>query len=195
MKDWLSGILIALGAFAYLNVGGVIGALLFAFGIICIVKLQIRLYTGVAGTDIKFTDKCIVLIKNILGALIASVLLLLISKDSVIETAQKIAITKVSSSWWVTLVKAIMCGIIVDISVFLSKKDNNVLPLLIGIPLFILCGFNHSIADVAYLVIGATRETVKGFNMELYYLICIIGNYLGCNLRKICFSNKFNKEI
>lgn len=192
MKDWLSGILITLGAFAYLNVGGVIGALLFAFGIICIVKLQIRLYTGVAGTDIKFRDKLIVLIRNIFGALVASILLMFICKDSVIETAQEIAINKVVSPWWISLIKAIMCGIIVDISVFLSKKDNNVLPLLIGIPLFILCGFNHSIADVSYLVIGATHESVSGFRMELYYLLCIIGNYLGCNLRRICFYNKFN---
>lgn len=187
MKDILSGILIALGAFAYLNVGGPIGALLFAFGIICIVKLQIRLYTGVAGTDIKFTDKLIVLLRNIIGTLLASFLLLLVSKESVVDTAQSIALTKVNSTWWSTLIKAIMCGAIVDISVFLSKRDNNVLPLLIGIPLFILCGFNHSIADVAYLTIGATNATLN-FSMIIYYFICVVGNYLGCNLRCLCIS-------
>lgn len=183
MKDFLSGILISLGAFVYLNVGGIVGAILFSFGIISIVKLNIRLYTGVAGTDIKFTDKCFVLVKNILGALFASVFLYFISSDSVISTAQSIALAKVSSSWYVTLIKAIFCGVIVDISVFLSKKENSVVPLLLGIPLFILSGFNHSIADVTYLILGATSESTS-WNMFLYYIICIIGNYIGCNFRR-----------
>lgn len=185
MKDFLSGVLISLGAFAYLNIGGVIGAILFSFGIICIVKLQIRLYTGVAGTDIKLDDKLIVLLKNILGAGIASIFLYYISNESVINTAESIALSKVNSLWYVSLYKAIFCGVIVDISVFLSKKDNSVIPLILGIPLFILCGFNHSIADVSYLILGATEETVK-WNMVLYYIICIIGNYIGCNFRRIC---------
>lgn len=186
MKGFLAGILITLGAFVYLNVGGVIGALFFAFGIICIVKLQIPLYTGVAGTEIKFEDKLTVLLHNIIGAIIASILLILVSKEEVINTAQTISLSKVQSSWYVTLIKAIMCGAIVDISVFLSKKDGNVIPLIFGIPLFILCGFNHSIADVGYLIIGATNDTTN-FNMIIYYIVCVIGNYIGCNLRRFTF--------
>lgn len=192
MKEFLAGFLITLGAFVYLNVGGVIGALLFAFGIICIVKLQIPLYTGVAGTDIKFENKLKVLLGNILGAILASVLLILVSKEDVIINAQTIALSKVNSSWYVTLIKAFMCGAIVDISVYLSKKDGNVIPLIFGIPLFILCGFNHSIADVAYLIAGATKESTD-LGMCIYYVVCVIGNYIGCNIRR--FSFYFDDKI
>lgn len=188
IKNCLSGFLIALGAFAYLNVGGIAGALLFAFGIITIVKLQIALYTGVAGTNIDFVTKLDVLFANIFGAIIASVLLILISKPEVIETARNISITKVNSPIWVTFIKAIMCGVIVDVAVFLSKKDGNVIPLIFGIPLFILCGFNHSIADVAYILIGASHE-IMTWHLLWYYLVCVIGNYVGCNLRQWCVKN------
>lgn len=184
MKGFLSGILITLGAFCYLNVGGVIGALLFAFGIICVVKLQIPLYTGIAGTDAKSLDKFTALISNIAGAIFASLLLYLAAKPEVIETAQSIALSKINSAWYVTLVKAIMCGIIVDISVFLSKKDNSVIPLIFGIPLFILCGFNHSIADVTYISLGITN-TLVSWRLLIYYLTCVFGNYLGCNIRRL----------
>ena len=186
MKGFLAGVLITLGAFVYLNVGGVIGALLFAFGIICVVKLGTPLYTGVAGTDMKFTDKLLVLLQNILGALVTALLLIVPAKPEVIETARSIAAAKVLSGWMTTLVKAFMCGVIVDISVFLSKKDGSVIPLIFGIPVFILCGFNHSIADVSYLIIGATSASV-GLQMFLYYMLCVVGNYAGCNLRRLCF--------
>lgn len=185
MKKFLSGSLIALGAFAYLNTGGLAGAVLFAFGIISIVKLQIPLYTGVAGTEIAFREKADVLVWNIAGTLLASLLLLIVSKEAVIENARQILAAKAADGWLSVFVKAVMCGVIVDISVFLSKKENNVLPLIFGIPLFILCGFNHSIADVTYIVLG-WHAGVSVFRVALYYLICVAGNYLGCNFRRFC---------
>lgn len=192
MKGFLSGFLIMLGAFAYLKVGGVIGAVLFAFGIISIVKLGIPLYTGVAGTDMKFVDKITVLTQNIFGGLIGA-LIILIGDNSVCESANILALNKMNALWYVSLMKAILCGMIVDISVYLSKKDGNVIPLLIGIPLFILCGFNHSIADIFYIIAGASSET-NSFGMILYYLICVIGNYLGCNARRLCTEGILHKN-
>ena len=186
MKGFLAGILITLGAFIYLNIGGAIGALLFAFGIICVVKLQIPLYTGIAGTDNKFLNKFVALMTNIAGAIFASFLLYLVAKPEVIDTAQTITLNKINSLWYITLIKAIFCGVIVDISVFLSKKDNSVIPLIFGIPLFILCGFNHSIADVGYISLGLS-ETVISWKLLIYYLTCVVGNYIGCNFRRLTY--------
>ena len=190
LRHLLSGFLIALGAFAYISVGGPLGALLFSFGICSIVGLNIKLYTGVAGTDTKFKEKLLVLYYNICGAAIGAQLLLfsVFNNDMFLETSRKIVDTKLVTPFYITFLKAVACGAIVDISVHLSKVHNKFLPLLIGIPTFILCGFNHSIADAAYFVF-APIERGQLVSFLIYYPICIIGNYVGCNFRRICKIN------
>lgn len=187
MNKALSGMLIALGAYAYLSIGGIVGAVLFAFGIISIVKLGIPLYTGVAGTDEKFHEKLNILIVNIWGAYFMTLLLYIAAPDALVLKSQEILNNKLDASVFVTFINAIMCGIIVDISVFLSKKENSALPFLIGIPLFIISGFNHSIADVTYITFGFTSDT-DFLQVIIYYLIVVFGNYIGCNLRRVSFA-------
>ena len=182
LKSILSGILISIGAFAYLKVGGIVGAILFAFGIISIVGLKIKLYTGVAGTDEKFIDKFEVFGLNVFGALIGAFIISL-GDTSTYETAHNIVLTKLTTSPIKGFFKAVMCGLIVDVSVHLSKKYN-FLPLLIGIPTFIMCGFNHSIADASYFIFGGIPQNLV-WSALLYYILCIIGNYIGCNFRRL----------
>ena len=89
-----------------------------------------------------------------------------------------------------------MCGVIVDISVFLSKRDNSVIPLLIGIPTFVACGFNHSIADAFYFGMEDNLILNYGFwKPLLYYLIVVIGNYIGCNIRQIFTRDNLFKRV
>lgn len=188
LKIYLAGFLIAIGGFAFLKVGGIIGAILFAFGIIGVVKLQTPLYTGVAGTPIKLFTKFEILMGNICGALAAACILLLTLDTNVIENANNIVYAKINAPWYVSLMKAIMCGAIVDISVFLAKRDNSTIPLLIGIPTFVMCGFNHSIADAFYIGMGCWHLGIS--KILLYYIIVVIGNYIGCNIRQI-----FTKDL
>ena len=189
LQHLLSGILIAFGAFAYVTIGGPLGALLFSFGICAIVGLNLKLYTGIAGTDTKFKEKLLVLYYNICGGAIGAVLLLLtVNNEQFLETSRNIVANKLYTPFYISFFKAIACGVIVDISVHLSKVRHNFLPLLIGIPLFILCGFNHSIADAAYFVFSPIQKCeIKEF--LLYYSLCIVGNYIGCNFRRICKIN------
>ena len=53
MKTFLSailaGIFISVGCIVNLNVGGIAGAVLFAFGLLAVVHYQLKLYTGTAG--------------------------------------------------------------------------------------------------------------------------------------------------
>lgn len=184
LKDILAGFLIGIGGFAFLKVGGPIGALLFAFGIICVVKLQTPLYTGIAGTDEKFSRKMLILLGNIFGGMIAAGIMIFTLDNTVLDNAHTIMENKVNTLGFASFAKAIMCGAIVDISVFLAKRDNSVVPLLIGIPTFVMCGFNHSIADVFYICVGRAWQ-FGIWNVLLYYVIVVVGNYLGCNIRKV----------
>lgn len=198
-KKFLAGFLIAIGGYAFLKVGGIAGAFLFAFGIIGVVKLETPLYTGIAGTNEKFWTKMEVLVYNIAGAAIGAWLMHFIHDVYVENNLTPIILNKVMSPWYVSLSKAIMCGVIVDISVFLAKRDNSVIPLLIGIPTFVASGFNHSIADAFYLGMDNTLFLNYGiWKPLLYYLIVVVGNYIGCNIRQVCtrdnlFENLFKK--
>ena len=187
--DILSGILIAIGAYANLKVGGVIGAFLFSFGIVAIVGCNISLYTGIAGTDAKFIEKLEVLFMNLIGAVFGAFLILLCDTD-IYDIAHKVCINKLIYSPLVGFFKAIMCGVIVDTAVYMSKDKQSFIPLILGIPVFILCGFNHSIADAAYFTFGGIEESFEK-RFIFYYILCIIGNYIGCNFRRILTKLSF----
>jgi formate/nitrite transporter FocA (FNT family) len=45
----LAGICIALGGAVFLKAGGIIGAVLFSFGLLTVVHYKLKLYTGTAG--------------------------------------------------------------------------------------------------------------------------------------------------
>ena len=59
-------------------------------------------------------------------------------------------------------------------------KQGQYLPTLFGVPLFISCGFIHSIADAFYYLL-----TPISFHLIWIYLIVVIGNFIGCNLYRI----------
>jgi len=52
---------------------------------------------------------------------------------------------------------------------------------LFGIPLFIMCGFVHSIADAFYYTLALLPGDWTGTTL-LVYLASILGNFIGCNL-------------
>ena len=70
-KSILAGIFIAIGGYAYLAVGGIIGAILFSFGLLSVVTLGTPLYTGTAGFKFKKYKKWMklptILLANVVG--------------------------------------------------------------------------------------------------------------------------------
>ena len=86
-----------------------------------------------------------------------------------------------------TLVRAIFCGVIMT-TVVHHGRNKQLLPILYGIPIFIICGFLHSIAEMFYgalmMFSGVQFPSLK------FYLIVIIGNIIGCRLHRL-FLPKF----
>ena len=54
-RSILAGICIGLGGAIFLKLGGIIGAVMFAFGLLSVVHFKLPLYTGTAGF-IKFNE-------------------------------------------------------------------------------------------------------------------------------------------
>jgi formate/nitrite transporter FocA (FNT family) len=66
-------------------------------------------------------------------------------------------------------------------------RENRLLPLLWAVPVFILAGFYHSIADSFYYLMYLV-STGFTYISPINYLVVILGNFIGCNLWRIRFK-------
>ena len=65
-------------------------------------------------------------------------------------------------------------------------REKNYLPLLFGVPLFIICGFTHCVADAFYyLSVPAAFLKVHWLEILGVYGSIVIGNFIGCNLYRL----------
>lgn len=177
-----AGLLIGLGACGFLALGGLPGAIIFAFGLIGVVLSGTHLYTGRAGIlPLKETPVLVrIWLFNVLGCILLGFLVWSLGGESA-ERAQSVVAGRLAQGPWRSFLRAVGCGLIIDIAVWLYRTKQNILPVLFGVPLFIVCGFYHSIADVVYIV-AAWNWTA---DLLWYYPLIVLGNYVGCNVRRV----------
>ena len=181
-KSFFAGILIGLGACGYLALGGLPGAIIFAFGLIGVVLSGSLLYTGRAGVmKLSETGSLVMIwLFNILACILLGLLMMSLGGEPV-ERAQTAVAGRLAQGPWRSFLRAVGCGLIIDIAVWMYRATKNILPVLFGVPLFIVCGFYHSIADVVYLVAAWKWSP----DILWYYPVIVLGNYAGCNVRRL----------
>ena len=165
-----------------LRVGGVAGAVLFAFGLTTVVYYGLKLYTGTAGFIRRQGDWSMlltVLFGNIIGCLLTAWLIAYAQPDCV-EPAAKILAGRLAKGPWACFLLAIGCGFIMTTAVEFARKGK-MLPLVLGVPVFILCGFAHSIADAFYFLVSPA-DVVLQPTVPVVYVSEVLGNFVGCNL-------------
>ena len=180
-ESLFAGILIGLGACGYLALGGIPGAVIFAFGLVGVVLSGVPLYTGRAGVmPLRETHKLLqIWLFNVIGCILLGLLMMSLGGEPV-ERAQTMVAGRLAQGPWRSFLRAVGCGLIIDISVWLYKRSKSLVPVLFGVPLFIVCGFYHSIADVVYLVAAWKWDP----GILWYYPLIVLGNWAGCNLRR-----------
>ena len=191
----LAGICISIGCVVNLRVGGVAGAVLFAFGLTTVVYYGLKLYTGTAGFIRLKGDWAmlgLVLLGNIIGCLLSAWLIAYAQPDC-IEPASKILAGRLAKGPFACFLLAIGCGFIMTVSVKFAKYENKWYPLLYGVPIFIVCGFPHCIADAFYyLAVPVDFWAAHLIDILILYIAIVLGNTVGCNLVRII---KWDKEI
>ena len=187
----IAGICIGIAGFGYLAEKSIIGAVLFAFGLLAVVHYGLKLYTGTAGFFKKgeFGQLFLILVGNLIGCLLVA----LIARCSPLplqETAQNLLIGRLSAGPLDGGVLAIGCGFIMTTAVQFGRQGK-FLPLLFGVPLFITCGFPHSIADAFYyLCVPVSFLADNALEVIIFYVSIVIGNFIGCNLYRV-ISNQY----
>jgi len=181
IRSILAGICIGLGGAIFVKLGGVIGAVMFAFGLLSVVHFKLPLYTGTAGfiqlnKFEEYKKMLIILLGNIIGCILLSLML-----DPSQYNADAIIQSRLNTDYGQCLLNAMGCGLIMTLIVK-GGRDKNLLLILFGIPLFILLGFYHSIADAFYMMISPIE--LRNLFFGRYWTI-VLGNFIGCNIPRL----------
>ena len=199
----LAGIAIGCGGYGFLAsgiqseaYGKLFGAVLFSFGLMTVVGYKLSLYTGTAGF-IKKNEVgrlLVILLGNIVGCICMG-LLARFSPMDIRQAAQNIFEARVQMGPLTCGLLAIPCGFMMTTSVTFARKQHYI-PLLLAVPLFIVCGFTHCIADAFTYSCVPIHTLGSNFgSLMMIYLPTVIGNFIGCNLFRILIpeENQSNK--
>lgn len=182
----LAGMMIAIAGTANLSVDNkYLGAFLFPFGLITIIVQQWWLYTGKIGV-IKLKSQWRELPLGLLGNFLGVVVVVTLLQTTRIfpniqEKARIIVDAKLNDSLWSIFILAAFCGIMMYLAVDEYKKKQSLLMVIFPVMIFILCGFEHSIANVYYFAI-AYEFSLKGL---IYIITMVVGNTIGSLLIKM----------
>lgn len=191
IKSILAGMAISLGGAVFLSCENkAVGAFFFCVGLITVVYFSLNLYTGKIGYVLEnnktfFIDTALSVLGNALGCLVFGLI------KSPIGNVVNIVAAKLEKAPLEVFVDGVLCGVLIFICVDIFKKKNTPLAILFCVPTFILCGFEHSIADMFY-VFNARNFSL---NSLIFLILVVLGNAVGGLLFPVLLKlyNKFSK--
>lgn len=173
----LAGVAIAIGGCVFLSLENkVIGALMFTVGLFAICTHDLNLYTGRIGYLVNqpvsyCLELLIIWIGNLTGTFLAASVIPLTRISSISGKAVQMCEAKLNDNLLSLFLLGIFCGFLMFVAVDGFRVAKNPLILFMGVATFILCGFEHCIADMFYISV-AQMWSWRAF-------LCIISITLG----------------
>ena len=173
----LAGIFISLGCIIYTTIGGPLGAFLFSFGLVAVLSYKASLFTGMIGYAEIDSSDIIQILLTILGNLGGVALMVLLAGLAGLPLNQP------DISLLYIFPRSIMCGMMMYIMVEGIKNSQSDVKnlLLLGVPLFILSGMSHSVANMFYVLYFNYNNIIKEF---LIIFISLVGNTIGAKIKR-----------
>ena len=185
--------MIAIGGTVFLSIENkVIGASLFSIGLFGVLIYNLNLYTGKIGYlitnfNLKYIKELIItLIGNFIGACsVGFILRYTRIYDKIYEKSLILANTKLNDNILSIFILSIFCGLLMYYAVNGFKKQTDFgkyLVVYLGVAVFILCGFEHCIANMYYFSV-ANIWSLKTLG---YTGIMVLGNSIGSFILPLC---------
>lgn len=191
-----AGIAIGTAGFGFLasgvqteTYGPLVGAVLFCLGLLTVIGYRLKLYTGTAGFIARNQagELLLILLGNIAGCFCMALMARLSPMD-LQGAAQKILELRLSTGALRCGLLAIGCGFLMTTAVTFARQKQY-MPLLFGVPLFIVCGFPHCVADAFYyLCVPLDFFLSDPWGILGLYASIVLGNLVGCNLYRIVLA-------
>jgi len=176
-----AGFLIAIGGSVFLACDSkYVGAVLFSVALLCICYLGYYLFTGKIGylADDCSKNNIAMLTVGLIGNLIVTFLLGMLIKFALPALGEKaftICSAKLEQSFIVTFIRAVFCGMLMYLAVQIYKTQKTPVGIIFCIPVFILSGFEHSVADMFYFgASGLFKSKIITFEIS-----AVLGNTVG----------------
>lgn len=217
----MAGLFIAIGGIAATTVavavepaalGKFLGAIIFPGGLTMVLIAGSELFTGNCLLIIPVLEKAIRLrrmIKNLvlvyIGNLIGCTLLaaavvfshqVALFDNGVAVSVISTAAAKCSLSFGDALIRGILCNFLVCIAVWISFAAKDITGKIIGvffpILIFVLCGFEHSVANMYYIFAGLFAKAVPAFAQAAAGIdtsMLTVGNMFLRNLLPVTIGN------
>lgn len=166
-----------------------VGAVFFTLGLFLVLTRKYHLFTGKVANLIeegpKYSlDLLIIWLGNFVGALIMMLFTKYSKLGYLIDAAKTVSTNKLSQDYLSAFLLAILCGIIIYLAVDnFNKNEHHVgkyVGLFVLIPTFIICGFEHCVANMYYLLLAGE------INVEsmMFLIVVSIGNTIGSVIYK-----------
>lgn len=206
MLGMFAGAFISLAAtgatFGNIYVGKLAGACIFTAGLAMVVVAGSELFTGNCLMLAALFDGRIgflkllknwffVFIGNFIGAMFIVLLVVLSGVfDPIADTVVSTAITKVDMGEFTAILRGVLCNFLVCIAVWMAFAADSVggkiAAVFFPIMLFVLCGFEHSVANMFYIPAGMLIGAINGLAAPSVaaflfgnLLPVVIGNIIG----------------
>lgn len=184
LTDGISaGIMIAIGGSVFLAVrpqSPIVAAILFSVALLCICFKGFSLFTGKVGYIVESHKKedwstlLLGLLGNLLGTFICGVAIRY-AFSSYGNLAEQLCLAKLEQPVLAALIRAVFCGILMYLAVSVYREKQSIAGILFCVPVFILSGFEHSIANMFYFAASG----IFSFKAFIYLWLIILGNALG----------------
>ena len=89
--------------------------------------------------------------------------------------AAAICTAKLTIPMWQVFIRAFFCGVLMYLAVDVYRENKSLAGIFLCVPVFILSGFEHSIADMGYFAVSGI-VSARAF---LFIWVAIAGNALG----------------
>ncbi len=179
MKSIYAGFVIGIGGIIYLSVENkIMGSLLFSFGLLTIVTQGFYLYTGKIGFVKEFKelpDMAVTICGNYIGTMITAGLA---NAAQLKIDSSKLVDVKLDHNLWNVFFLSVLCGVMMYLAIDNYNKNKNIVFIIAPVMIFILSGFEHSIANMFYFNLAGSFGP-KSFG---YILTMLAGNGIGARV-------------
>ena len=177
IKAVLSGFMIAFGCIIYLMCPNkMVGALLFSFGLLTIVCRELYLFTGKIGyiRQVGIVNILLTILGNFVGTYLLGTVIQF-TRLPIAESVSNVVSTKLNDSIPSLFILSIACGVMMYLAVDSYKKSRSWLFVILPVVIFILSGFEHSIANMCYFTLANAWES----RTFLLIGVMLLGNAVG----------------
>lgn len=188
----LAGICIGIGGTVFLSCNDkVVGAIFFCLGLFAICTFGFNLYTGKVGYIFEQPPAylgfvALVWLGNLVGTGLVGYAIRITRVAGIAEKAMTLSQAKLDDNLLSIFILSIFCNILMFIAVDGYKNNPHeaakYIGIFMGVTVFILCGFEHCVANMFYFSV-ANVWSGKAF---LYMLVMTLGNACGGVMIPLC---------